>query len=495
MTAVIPLVDLASAGSVGISVSNPSPGGGTSAASLAFTVTNAAPSLTTINPASVIAGSGSFNLTVNGAAFVQGALVLWNGSSLTTSFSTGQTLIASVPGTLVASGGTASISVRNLDGQLSGTLPITIVPSVPAPTLTSVTPLSTPAGSPNFTLTIVGTGFTSNTTVLWNSSPLVITSNTPTQLIATVTSALVQQPGSATLSITTPAPGGGTVVATFTITQPAPTTSGLSPSSIAAGSTQFTLTVTGQNFVLGSTIQFNNVQLVTTFVSPTQLTATVGANLVTTQGSAQVVVINPPPAGGSSAPLAFTILPAIIHTFQPGLQLIGVPGDFSQVTLTQALDIASPLLAAWAPAINAYALTPASPSDVFHPGQGYWVRFTQAAHLFDLGQPVSGGAFFSIPLQSGWNMITCPYSSPVEIAGMSVMDSNGVVSTFGDASTQGLIGSPLYSYTPTTPTTPGAYVGHTTDTIDPYLGYWVLATSNCTLRIPAPTFGIHAIHL
>ncbi len=88
---------------------------------------------------------------------------------------------------------------------------------------------------------------------------------------------------------------------------PAPSLSSTAPNSANAGGTAFTLTATGTNFVSGSTINWNGSALTTTFVSSTQLTATVPTANIAAAGSASITVFTPAPGGGTSAATAFTI--------------------------------------------------------------------------------------------------------------------------------------------------------------------------------------------
>ena len=67
----------------------------------------------------------------------------------------------------------------------------------------------------------------------------------------------------------------------------------LSQSSDPAGSAAFTLTVNGANFVPGSTVDWSGMPLSTTFVSSTQLSALVTANLLASGGTASLNVTNP----------------------------------------------------------------------------------------------------------------------------------------------------------------------------------------------------------
>src|SRR5438552_2666626 len=88
--------------------------------------------------------------------------------------------------------------------------------------------------------------------------------------------------------------------ASFTINNGVPTTTGISPSSVARGSADFTLTVNGTAFVNGSYVQFAGSPRTTTFISATQLTATILAGDVTTLGSFAITAVNPAPGGGLS---------------------------------------------------------------------------------------------------------------------------------------------------------------------------------------------------
>jgi len=88
---------------------------------------------------------------------------------------------------------------------------------------------------------------------------------------------------------------------------PVPTLSSLSPHKRVAGSGRITLTLTGTNFLAGSVVQWNGSARPTVFVSGTELRAKISAADLAFPGTAAVAVFNPPPAGGLSNPLVFTI--------------------------------------------------------------------------------------------------------------------------------------------------------------------------------------------
>ncbi len=84
-----------------------------------------------------------------------------------------------------------------------------------------------------------------------------------------------------------------------------PSASSLSPSTAHNGDSPFPLTVNGSNFSTASVVQWNGANLTTSYVSPTQLVASVPAADVASVGTAQIAVSNG--SAGTSAGLTFTI--------------------------------------------------------------------------------------------------------------------------------------------------------------------------------------------
>jgi hypothetical protein len=80
---------------------------------------NPVPLIGSLSPDAVAPGGPGFTLTVNGAGFVSGSRVNWNGSSLTTTFVPpvsgvhGQQLTATISAADIATAGTASVTVVN----------------------------------------------------------------------------------------------------------------------------------------------------------------------------------------------------------------------------------------------------------------------------------------------------------------------------------------------------------------------------------------------
>ena len=82
---------------------------------LAITLTAqwSTPAIALLNPGSVVAGGGDFTLAVNGSGFDSGTVVQWMGAPLPTKFVNGTQLLATVGGALIATAGSAPVTVEN----------------------------------------------------------------------------------------------------------------------------------------------------------------------------------------------------------------------------------------------------------------------------------------------------------------------------------------------------------------------------------------------
>ncbi len=278
-----------------------------------------APTLTSISPTNVLAGSGPFTLTANGTGFasvLEKSQVEWNTSGLTTTFVSTNQLTAAVPGTDTATAGTFPITVFTPPGGSSGgtsTPPLYFTVNNPVPTTTApLSPASCVVGTGPFTLTVNGSSFVTSSSVQWNGTALATTYVSATQLTATVPASDCTTAGTATVTVFNATPGGGTSNGqTFTCDNPAPTATSLSPTSAEVSGAAFTLTVYGTNFVPTSTVNWNSSGRATTYVSGTELQAAILATDLTAQGTALVTVTNPTPGGGTSSPgLPLPIEPA-----------------------------------------------------------------------------------------------------------------------------------------------------------------------------------------
>lgn len=295
--------DITNPGTANVTVAN----SGTISNALVFTITSSAapPALSTMSPASATAGGG-LTLTLTGNNFVNGSVVRWRGANRTTAFVSATQLNATIPATDIAAAGTAGVTVVNPGGAASNGLTFTITSA--SGKLKSMAPASALQGSAGLTLNVTGSGFTNGSSfVRWKGANRPTTFIGSTQLSAAIPASDLSASGTANVTVIT----GGVVSnpLTFTITPSAPPAklTSLSPSSARAGAAGFTLTVTGSNFVTGSVVRWRGANRATTFVSATQLTATISASDIAAAGAANVTVWSP--SGAITNGLTFTITP------------------------------------------------------------------------------------------------------------------------------------------------------------------------------------------
>jgi hypothetical protein len=309
LTAQIAAEDIASAGTVAIHVVSPTPGGGTSN-DVSLTIVNAVPVITSLSPSVVARGRSGFTLTVNGTGFVQGAQIAVNGATRLTTFVNNAQLTAQITTAEVANVGSLNIQVINPapGGGSSNIVALLIRDTNPLPRLTALSPDTVLAGGPGFTLVITGTGFSDESVVRVNGLDRQTSFVSETTLAAQITAADVALGGALSINVFNPAPGGGTSnPLTLNVNNPVPRITNLSPDAAAAGNGPFALLVSGVNFVANSVVRFNGIDVPTTLVTNSQLTAAIPASLIASGGVVPVVVFNPPPAGGTSNAVNFSI--------------------------------------------------------------------------------------------------------------------------------------------------------------------------------------------
>ncbi|MGA7785525.1 MAG: IPT/TIG domain-containing protein, partial [Candidatus Acidiferrales bacterium] len=334
VTAAILAGDIATAGMPAVVVTNPVPGGGASN-SVNFTVNNPVPVITPpLVPSSATVGSGAFTLTVNGTGFVNGSVVSFGGTNRVTTFVNSTQVTAAILAGDIATAGTPAVVVTNAAPGGGASNAVNFAVNNPVPVITPpLVPSGAVTGSGAFTLTVNGTGFVNGATVSFGGANRVTTFVSATQVTAAILAGDIAAVGTPAVVVTNPAPGGGASNAVnFNVSAPNPVpviTPPLVPSSATAGSGAFTLTVNGTSFVNGAVVSFGGANRATTFVSATQVTASILAGDVATGGTPAVVVTNPAPGGGASNAVNFTVnnpVPVITPPLVPSSAIVGGAG-------------------------------------------------------------------------------------------------------------------------------------------------------------------------
>jgi hypothetical protein len=209
--------DVAAAGTLLLTVTNPSPGGGTSSvADFVVGGPTSTPVIASVTPNSIVMGSPDTVIILAGTGFTPNSVVQWNGNPLVTGSSYyGGSLVATVPAADLTATGTASVKVDTptANPSLSNAVSVKIT-NPPAPTLTSIYPNAGPINTAASVM-LNGTGFTTLSTVAVNGETITCTTVSSTQMTCPIPASSLALPGNININIavTTPAPGGGTSAA------------------------------------------------------------------------------------------------------------------------------------------------------------------------------------------------------------------------------------------------------------------------------------------
>jgi Tol biopolymer transport system component len=205
----------------------------------------------------------------------------------------------------------SALGVAVLAGLLAVLTGCTQIIQNPTPTLSALSPDTIVAGGASFTLTVKGSKFVFGASILWNGNALRSVFDNDGEMHALIDPRVFPVPGSVAIQVVNPSPGGGysnSLNLTINpVTSPVPSISQIQPAAALVGSTSFGVTVTGTNFVPTSVVTWNGQNLSTSYVSGTQVQASVPSTNVQSPGSAQVAVLNPQPGGGLSNSMTFLV--------------------------------------------------------------------------------------------------------------------------------------------------------------------------------------------
>ncbi|MBV9573605.1 MAG: DUF1800 family protein [Acidobacteriales bacterium] len=259
---------------------------------------NPVPVLASVSPTTIPVGA--FTVTATGSKFVKNAQIIFGGTALPTTFVSSTQLTASGNAS-AGQAGTMQISVRNPDpGSATSAQSLSVLVQAADVVHVTVSPTQAslrPGANQQFSAAVSGT---TNASVTWlvngiaggNSTLGVITAG------GLYTAPATPPGGAVTVAATSMADSRSSSTASLTLENPIPVLTSVSPSPITVGN--FSLTVTGSNFVNGATVVFGGSFIPTQFVSSTQLTAT-GTALSAQVGAVPVAVQNPDPGSAASS--------------------------------------------------------------------------------------------------------------------------------------------------------------------------------------------------
>jgi hypothetical protein len=290
------------------------------------------PTVTSLSPSNINAGSPAFTLTVIGKNFTPASTVLWNGSGRLSLFQDENHITANILQSDVVNPELAQVTVTTPSpggGTFQPPLDFTVNPvAVPIPSISSISPTGVYASSGAFILKLFGTNFVATSVATINGANRTTSVVNSTQISVSVNSSDVVDAGSVQVAVINPpvpnppageAPGGGSSnVMTLAVSNPLPVLASVSPKEVSVGGANANLTVTGSGFVRTSTVLVNGSPRTTNFTSATALSAVLAAGDLSLSGVDSVQVSSPAPGGGASNSVPFAVNP----TLSEGLPLL-----------------------------------------------------------------------------------------------------------------------------------------------------------------------------
>jgi uncharacterized protein (DUF1800 family) len=303
----------------------------------AVTLDNPVPQLNTVAP--MVIPVGPFTLALTGLHFAPGATVFLGTTALTTAVISSTQLTATGTAT-DAQVGNVNITVQNpapgsnVSAAITAQVKGIVVQVAPA------TGMIRSGNQQVFTATVTGT---KNTAVSWsvngvaggNASIGTIVGNG--NYLAPVN---IPTPNTITVTATSLADTNAFGNAAITLGNPVPVLTSVMPTEMVVG-IPFLLTITGSGFMNGSVVNFGSQQLTTTFISPTQLTAS-GTATAAQIGTVQISVTNQNPGSATSASISAQVVATsnIVVTVTPKTVTVGAGNTTQfQATVTGTTDL------------------------------------------------------------------------------------------------------------------------------------------------------------
>ncbi|MBI4472314.1 MAG: hypothetical protein HY646_06575 [Acidobacteria bacterium] len=325
-----------------------------------FAATLIQPVISAINPANVVAGAVTTNLSlqVQGGPFISSSKIVFEGTALPSTLGTAtitaggtggvtagvgsttgatitvtagapsttvQTLTASIPASSLVVARLASVAVQTTGpGGDVTSVPATLTIGNPSPVISSFAGIPTPliAGNPGFTLTLNGTGFMQGVRVLVNGVARPATLVNSTQITANILAEDLFNGGTVTIVAANPDPTvAPSTTLNLAVTSPPAGITSISPTSVEArlevNAPSVPVTVTGFGFKPLSTVQIDAIPVLTQYVSSTVLIGNIPQEQLIEGRNATITVMNPIPSLPSEGTgLQILNLPPVLNSLE-----------------------------------------------------------------------------------------------------------------------------------------------------------------------------------
>jgi Beta-propeller repeat/IPT/TIG domain len=249
---------------------------------------------------------------VGGAAWDAGVAIALDGSG--SAYITGATQSGEGVGFPVLGGPDLTYNGYEFDGFVAKISPY----DVSDPNMMTLVPPDARAGDPAFTLHVTGSSFADGAVVMWGGSDRPTLYLSEQELDADVGAVDLMAVKPVLITVRNP-DGGVSNALEFSVGNPVPGLASLSQTRATAGGPSLSLTLTGSNFVTGSVVNWAGNATTTTYISATELNASIPAHDLAVQGEFPVTVTNPAPGGGTSGAISVQVAGFIIEPSPPSV--------------------------------------------------------------------------------------------------------------------------------------------------------------------------------
>ena len=335
---VVPSADLATAGLFNLTVLNPAPGGGVSAAAV-LEVDNPSPTLTSVSPSTIATGSASSTVYLSGTNFSKLTTVTIDGTILPATYFNSTQVQVLVPASYYASPGSLSFRAFNPAPGGGSSAAVSLAVSSFTPSALTLSPSTVTVGASGTPISVNGLGFIPSSVVQLSGQSRTTTYISPTQLTFLLRPSDVTAAGTLYVEVVNPVAGGSstnflylTVIAAGAATS---VISSVYPAQLSVNSPSTTLSIYASNLTASSFAQWNGVALTgTSYPNYGYLSATVPASLLTSVGTAGVTINTP----GATVPVSNAFAVSVVAPAAPTLTSIspsnGPIGSAVTITLT-----------------------------------------------------------------------------------------------------------------------------------------------------------------
>jgi uncharacterized repeat protein (TIGR01451 family) len=317
-------------------------------AALPAATANAAaqPTVASISPTKVAAGSAALTLTVNGTGFVSGTTAIQVGDVVEpTTFVSSTKVTAAINAEQLLSGALLPVIALNGDQTSGGGTAVNLEVDNPTPSIAQLVPAWLPTGSASTAVPVVGSGFTTATIIHVNGAARTTVYYSASQVDVIFTAADLATAGNLSVTAVNPSPGGGTSAkVSFVVGTPAVTPSiyAVYPSQLYLSSVNSSITVLVSSLTSSSVVQWNGTALVTSasgygvfgYEYSYYITAVVPSKYLAKTGSASITVDTPTALPAVSNSITVTIVSPPAPTLTSIYPASGPIGTATSITLT-----------------------------------------------------------------------------------------------------------------------------------------------------------------